>query len=118
MVRNVRVVQNAPLEPARIEPLRRSRASAGARTWAERRRIARNYMHTVYGDAAFWRLLVISLIVALGTRATFRHLDATFPKYFMRTFGEDAPFEVFVAVRARNATTSGVCPPAPATLHG
>ena len=35
-----------------------------------------------------------SLIVALGTRAIFRHLDATFPKYFLRMFGEDAPFEV------------------------
>ena len=45
---------------------------------------------TIYGDSAFWRLLIVSLIVALGTRATFRHLDATFPKYFMRTFGADA----------------------------
>ena len=47
----------------------------------------------VYGDAAFWRLLVISLIVALGTRATFRHLDATFPKYMVRQFGADTPHD-------------------------
>ena len=39
-----------------------------------------------------------SLIVAMGTRATFRHLDATFPKYFMRMHGDEAPFELFVAV--------------------
>ena len=34
---------------------------------------------------------------------TFRHLDATFPKYFMRMHGADAPFEVFLgrAPRAR-----------------
>jgi hypothetical protein len=34
----------------------------------------------------------------MGTRATFRHLDATFPKYFMRMHGDEAPFELFVAV--------------------
>jgi len=34
----------------------------------------------------------------MGTKATFRHLDATFPKYFMRMHGDEAPFELFVAV--------------------
>ena len=97
MIRNVRVEQNVPLEHAKLESLGGER-QVGSRSWAERKRVAKNYMTTVYGDAAFWRLLVISLIVALGTRATFRHLDATFPKYFMRTFGKNAPFEIFVAV--------------------
>ena len=96
-IRNVRVNQKAPLESAQLESLLALRPRA-SRSWAERKRVAKNYVNTVYGDAAFWRLLVISLIVALGTRATFRHLDATFPKYFMRTFGEDAPFEIFVAI--------------------
>jgi hypothetical protein len=58
----------------------------------------RNTMKVVFGSEPFWKLLVLSLIVAVGTRATFRHLDATFPKYFMRMFGEDAPFEIFVAI--------------------
>eukprot|EP00325_Prymnesiales_sp_UTEX-LB-985_P004077 CAMPEP_0174706546 /NCGR_PEP_ID=MMETSP1094-20130205/9351_1 /TAXON_ID=156173 /ORGANISM="Chrysochromulina brevifilum, Strain UTEX LB 985" /LENGTH=358 /DNA_ID=CAMNT_0015904819 /DNA_START=206 /DNA_END=1282 /DNA_ORIENTATION=- len=96
-VRNARVQQNVPLEQAQLESLERNR-DAPSRTLSERQRVAKNYITTVYGNAAFWRLLVISLIVALGTRATFRHLDATFPKYFMRSFGADAPFEVFVAV--------------------
>jgi len=95
LVRNVRVRQDVPLEQATLE--RRPRQNK-ARSWAERRRVARIYLEVVYGDAAFWRLLTVSLIVALGTRATFRHLDATFPKYFMREFGEDAPFEFFVAI--------------------
>lgn len=97
-VRNVRVQQDVPLEVAQLESLRSGTRASSARSWAERRRIAKNYMTTVYGNEAFWRLLIVSLIVALGTRATFRHLDATFPKYFMRTFGADAPFEVFVAI--------------------
>ena len=50
-------------------------------------------LSTVCGSKPFWKLLAISLIVALGTRSTFRHMDATFPKYFMRMFGDDAPFE-------------------------
>ena len=99
LVRNVRVQQDVPLERAGLESLRKTSARpASARSWAERKRVATNYIHTVYGNQAFWRLLIVSLIVALGTRATFRHLDATFPKYFMRTFGADAPFEVFVAI--------------------
>ncbi len=85
-VRNQRVQQDVPLELARLEDFAKQRASL------------RRFVSVVYGSLGFWRLLAISLIVAVGTRATFRHLDATFPKYFMRTFGEDAPFEVFVAV--------------------
>ena len=85
-VRNLRVEKGVPLEAARLEPMPRSTASCS------------DFMKVVYGSRPFWKLLAISLIVALGTRATFRHLDATFPKYFMRMWGEDAPFEIFVAV--------------------
>eukprot|EP01047_Picozoa_sp_COSAG01_P048292 COSAG01_NODE_4692_length_4808_cov_9.520493_5_plen_202_part_00 len=35
-------------------------------------------------------LLLVLLLV--GVRALFRHLDATFPKYFLRMHGDDAPF--------------------------
>ena len=94
MIRNVRVEQNVPLEHAKLESLGGERQVGRGRAELS---ASPRYMTTVYGDAAFWRL-VISLIVALGTRATFRHLDATFPKYFMRTFGKNAPFEIFVAV--------------------
>jgi MFS family permease len=97
-IRNASIQQNVPLEQAKLEQRTRISAARGAKSWAERRRVAQNYMRVVYGNAAFWRLLSVSLIVALGTRATFRHLDATFPKYFMRTFGEDAPFELFAAI--------------------
>jgi len=31
-------------------------------------------------------------ILLVGVRALFRHLDATFPKYFIRTHGSNAPF--------------------------
>eukprot|EP00397_Hematodinium_sp_SG-2012_P005260 GEMP01005278.1.p1 GENE.GEMP01005278.1~~GEMP01005278.1.p1 ORF type:complete len:734 (+),score=92.77 GEMP01005278.1:59-2260(+) len=43
----------------------------------------------------FWRLLWVTLIFC-GVRSTFRHLDATFPKYFTREFGDDAPFELII----------------------
>lgn len=48
-------------------------------------------------QARFWRLLWITLIFC-GVRSTFRHLDATFPKYFTREFGDDAPFELIIAL--------------------
>lgn len=35
-------------------------------------------------------LMLVLLLV--GVRALFRHLDATFPKYFLRMHGDDAPF--------------------------
>jgi len=85
-VRNQRVQQNVPLETARLECFEKKRASLS------------EFIRVVYGSQPFWKLLAISLIVALGTRTTFRHLDATFPKYFMRMWGEDAPFEFFVAI--------------------
>lgn len=97
MVRNARVQQDVPLAQAKLVFTPR-RCCGARRSWPERKRVILHYLRVVYGDSSFWRLLVLSLIVALGTRATFRHLDATFPKYFMRTFGADAPFELFVAV--------------------
>ena len=38
----------------------------------------------------FWRFLVVCLIT-LNVRMIFRHLDATFPKYMVREFGERVP---------------------------
>jgi proton-dependent oligopeptide transporter, POT family len=38
----------------------------------------------------FWRFLVVCLIT-LNVRMIFRHLDATFPKYMVREFGDGVP---------------------------
>ena len=85
-VRKIRVRQDVPIETGETEECPRGNNSLGLT------------LSTVCGSKPFWKLLGLSLIVALGTRATFRHLDATFPKYFMRMHGDDAPFELFVAV--------------------
>ena len=37
-------------------------------------------------------------IAMAGVRMTFRHVDATFPKYFIRTYGPQAPFEIILAI--------------------
>ena len=85
-VRNERVQQDVPLERARLVPPPATRPSV------------RDVLRVVYRSRPFWKLLLVSLVVSIGTRGTFRHLDATFPKYFTRMYGPDAPFEWFVAV--------------------
>jgi hypothetical protein len=37
-------------------------------------------------------------VLLVGVRALFRHLDATFPKYFIRTHGNNAPFGVIYSL--------------------
>lgn len=54
-------------------------------------------MKVVAKQARFWRLLWITLIFC-GVRSSFRHLDATFPKYFTREFGDKAPFELIISI--------------------
>eukprot|EP00929_Paragymnodinium_shiwhaense_P024570 TRINITY_DN15074_c0_g1_i1.p1 TRINITY_DN15074_c0_g1~~TRINITY_DN15074_c0_g1_i1.p1 ORF type:complete len:569 (+),score=102.66 TRINITY_DN15074_c0_g1_i1:79-1785(+) len=49
------------------------------------------------GTSKFWRLVIVTFIFC-GVRMTFRHLDATFPKYFMRQYGRDSPFEMIVLI--------------------
>lgn len=85
-VRNSHVQQDPPIEEAKVEP--------HVVRWAGLRATFR----VVYRSSRFWKLLVLSLCVAIGARATFRHLDATFPKYFMRMYGKQAPFELFLAM--------------------
>eukprot|EP00747_Dinoflagellata_sp_TGD_P186985 gnl/TRDRNA2_/TRDRNA2_44409_c0_seq1.p1 gnl/TRDRNA2_/TRDRNA2_44409_c0~~gnl/TRDRNA2_/TRDRNA2_44409_c0_seq1.p1 ORF type:complete len:486 (+),score=61.19 gnl/TRDRNA2_/TRDRNA2_44409_c0_seq1:115-1572(+) len=56
--------------------------------------------------AAAWELacdnrcqrFVVLVVIFIGVRSVFRHLDATFPKYFLRSFGPDSPFEMFLLV--------------------
>ena len=45
----------------------------------------------------FWRFLVVCM-VTLNIRMIFRHLDATFPKYMVREFGEDVPKGTIYAI--------------------
>lgn len=54
-------------------------------------------MKEVVGQRRFWRLSAVTIIFC-GVRMTFRHLDATFPKYFIRTFGPQAPFELILCI--------------------
>ena len=44
---------------------------------------------TIY-TKRFWRFLVVCMIT-LNVRMIFRHLDATWPKYMIREFGENVP---------------------------
>eukprot|EP00966_Prymnesium_polylepis_P008165 187925-Prymnesium_polylepis.2 len=92
-VRNLRVQQSAPLEAAALEPLPTERPGL------------MEVLSVVCGSKPFWKLLAVSLTVAVGTRATFRHLDATFPKYFMR---EGPARTNRCAARARAAHADGV----------
>lgn len=56
-----------------------------------------NMVKDCAGQPRFWRLFAVTFIFC-GVRTTFRHLDATFPKYFVRIWGVDAPFEIYVAL--------------------
>ncbi|CAE7470485.1 unnamed protein product, partial [Symbiodinium necroappetens] len=57
----------------------------------------RQTIKEIMGQAKFWRLAGITGIF-IGVRMTFRHLDATFPKYFIRTYGPQAPFEIILGI--------------------
>jgi len=45
----------------------------------------------------FWRFLVVCLIM-LNVRMIFRHLDATFPKYMTREFGDGVPYGTIYSI--------------------
>lgn len=61
-----------------------------AESWAE-------IVREVLGQRRFQRFLVLVLIF-VGVKSVFRHLDATFPKYFTRSFGPEAEFEWFLVI--------------------
>lgn len=46
---------------------------------------------------AFWRFVLLAVLL-LGVRSIFRHLDATFPKFMIRTFGKNAPYGALIAL--------------------
>lgn len=94
-LRDIQVVDDQPLEDMVIEPIKLSKGSG----WPEIKRIITT--------ARFVRLTCVSLIFS-GVQTGFRHLDATFPKYMMRTYGPNAPWEVILSV---NPVVTFFCAP-------
>merc|ERR1712066_1070173 len=64
-------------------------------------------MKLIGKNPRFWRLTMVSLIFC-GVQMGFRHLDATFPKYMMRSYGSHAPWEVILSV---NPVVTFFCAP-------
>jgi POT family proton-dependent oligopeptide transporter len=56
-------------------------------------RIAREIGRT----ARFWRFLLL-VVLLVAVRLIFRHLDATLPKYLLRTHGEAVPYGLIYAI--------------------
>jgi MFS family permease len=48
-------------------------------------------------ERSFWRLLVCTTLLS-GVKMVFRHLDATLPKYMLRTLGPDAPYGLIYSI--------------------
>jgi MFS family permease len=84
-LREIQVIDDEPLEDMKIEPSKPVPGSA----WKVLSKIVRT--------PRFLRLTAVSLIFC-GVQMGFRHLDATFPKYMMRTYGANAPWEVILSV--------------------
>lgn len=54
-------------------------------------------MVEIFSSRRFWKFMLF-ITLLMGVRFIFRHLDATFPKYMVRTFGEDVPFASILAI--------------------
>lgn len=80
-VRDIQVRSDKPLEEQAYE---------------KHRGRGRTNLREIFKQRRFWRVVGVTFIFC-GIRMAFRHLDATFPKYYMRTHGRQAPFEVIVA---------------------
>ena len=53
--------------------------------------------YLVLREACFWRFLLF-VVLLVGVRFIFRHLDATFPKYMVRQFDRRTPFGTYLAL--------------------
>ena len=58
---------------------------------------ARKILQETLQTKSFWRFLVVCLIL-INVRMIFRHLDATFPKYMLREFGESVPYGTIYSI--------------------
>lgn len=67
----------------------------------ERERADRNRPRSVVSEVttspAFWRFFLL-VVLLLGVRIIYRHLDATFPKYMVREFGHNALYGSVIAI--------------------
>ena len=54
-------------------------------------------MKEVTGQKSFWKF-VFMIVLLMGVRIVYRHLDATFPKYMMREFGREVMYGSIIAI--------------------
>lgn len=78
-----------------------------ATTYMPRRAHPVEIARQVCADTRFWKFFGL-VVILLGVRLVFRHLDATFPKYMVREFGPDVMF----------GTIIGCVPPPPLPRRG
>lgn len=84
-LRDIQVCEDHPLEDMVIKPTQKPSGST------------RVVLKQIASSARFWRLTAVSMLFC-GVQMGFRHLDATFPKYMMRTYGPNAPWEMILSV--------------------
>jgi len=85
-IRDIKVDSSRPLEDQVFRATLARREVKFREAWRE-----------AASQPRFWRVTALTLVFC-GTRMTFRHMDATLPKYFIRAYGPQAPFEIIVAV--------------------
>jgi MFS family permease len=61
------------------------------------RQAPRSVISEVTTSPAFWRFFLL-VVLLLGVRIIYRHLDATFPKYMVREFGHSALYGSVIAI--------------------
>ena len=52
---------------------------------------------SVWKDKELWKYLWVVFLL-MGVRMVFRHVDATFPKYMIRTHGKDVPYGLIISL--------------------
>ena len=56
---------------------------------------------TIFAETArtlrFWRFFLLTLVL-INVKMVFRHLDATLPKWLLRTYGPEAPFGLIYSI--------------------
>jgi MFS family permease len=61
------------------------------------RQVSLNSFREAFRSDAFWRFVLLAVLL-LGVRSIYRHLDATFPKFMIRTFGKSTPYGALIAL--------------------
>ena len=63
----------------------------------KRERCAQCSAFSVWKDKELWKYLCV-VILLMGVRMVFRHVDATFPKYMIRTHGKEVPYGIIISL--------------------